>query len=625
LASAVAQARELRQNHVHADALRVRAEVALLSGRPGPAAEWAHEAHAEFLSRRNPRLAALTALLALRAEYAAQDRPSDGLADRARRLAGRLRRLGLAEDARVAALVAARCLLRRTEPETARADEDPRRSSAAARLVRRYGHPRRIDRLDTRLLWRLTQTEIAATAGRPAQASRHLVAGMDALHRYRARFGCLDLQTGASAHGRDLARSGLRAALDRGSVPAIYRWSERARAQAMLLPPVRPPDDPAAAAVLEELRQSRHAMREAELAGRPAGDLRSRVERLQGMIREQSWSTPGVEHVGTSAPAPLGRVRAELGDACLVAYLPDGPGLRALVVTRSGSSVEPLGDRRVAEESLIRLRADLDTQAGRAMPRRLAEAVAAATRRDGADLAATIFDPLRRLIGDRELIVVPTGLLMTTPWALLPGCLERPVTVAPSATAWLAAVHRRRAQERTSDGTALVAGPGNRRGEEEVRAIAELRPQATVLTGAEATPAATLAALDGRSVAHVAAHGWHQSENALFSALELATGPVLGYDLQRLAMPPAMVVLSCCELGLSDVRPGDESFGMASALLAAGTATVVASVSRVADEAAMELMVRYHRDIAAGRSAAAALAAARPAELAAGFVCLGAG
>jgi hypothetical protein len=42
-------------------------------------------------------------------------------------------------------------------------------------------------------------------------------------------------------------------------------------------------------------------------------------------------------------------------------------------------------------------------------------------------------------------------------------------------------------------------------------------------------------------------------------------------------------------------------------------------------EAAMELMVRYRRDIAAGRSAAAALAAARPAELAAGFVCLGAG
>jgi CHAT domain-containing protein len=287
--------------------------------------------------------------------------------------------------------------------------------------------------------------------------------------------------------------------------------------------------------------------------------------------------------------------------------------------------VLPLGERRVAEESLRRLRADLDTQAGRAMPRRLAEAMAAATRRDSTELGAALLDPVRHWIGDRELVVVPTGLLMTTPWALLPGCRDRPVTVAPSATAWLAAVHRSRARAHSAGGTLLVAGPGNQRGEQEVRAIAELHPQSTVLTGAEATPAATLAALDGRGVAHVAAHGRHQTENALFSTLELATGPVLGYDLQRLSKPPAMVVMSSCEVGLSDVRPGDESLGMASALLAAGTATVVASVSRVADDAAMEVMVRYHRAVAAGRSAATALASARPDEFAAGFICLGAG
>jgi tetratricopeptide (TPR) repeat protein len=73
LASAVDQARELRQNHVHADALQTRAEVALLAGRPTAAAEWARQAHADFLRRGNPRRTALTALLVLRAEYAAPD------------------------------------------------------------------------------------------------------------------------------------------------------------------------------------------------------------------------------------------------------------------------------------------------------------------------------------------------------------------------------------------------------------------------------------------------------------------------------------------------------------------------------------------------------------------------
>ena len=76
---------------------------------------------------------------------------------------------------------------------------------------------------------------------------------------------------------------------------------------------------------------------------------------------------------------------------------------------------------------------------------------------------------------------------------------------------------------------------------------------------------------------------------------------------------------------LADVRPGDETLGLATAMLAAGTATVVASVARVADRTAMEVMVRYHREAAAGRTPAAALAAAVPADLATGFVCVGAG
>ena len=99
----------------------------------------------------------------------------------------------------------------------------------------------------------------------------------------------------------------------------------------------------------------------------------------------------------------------------------------------------------------------------------------------------------------------------------------------------------------------------------------------------------------------------------------------MGYDLQRVGETPPMVVLSSCDLGLADVRPGDETFGMATALLTAGSATVVASVSRVADDAAMAVMTGFHQAIGAGRSPAAALAGAVPPDLPAGFVCFGAG
>jgi hypothetical protein len=255
--------------------------------------------------------------------------------------------------------------------------------------------------------------------------------------------------------------------------------------------------------------------------------------------------------------------------------------LRALVVTGAAATLVPLGDPRI------------------------------------------VVDPLWRLIGDREVVVAPTGLLMTTPWAVLPGFAGRPVTVASSATAWLSAVRRRRRS--TATGSLLVSGPNILRGAQEVEAISACAPHPAVLTGSASTPAAALAAMNGAAVVHVAAHGLHQAENPLFSTLELSGGSIFGYDLQRVSRPPALIMLSSCELGLNDVRPGDESIGMASALLAAGTATVIASVSRVADDAAMAIAVGFHQAVAAGQAPAAALATAVPADSAAGFICLGAG
>ena len=143
----------------------------------------------------------------------------------------------------------------------------------------------------------------ARRGGRAARRVLPAVAGrMAALHRHRTQFGCLDLQTGAAVHGQDLARAGVAAALASGSPAAVYRWSERARAQALLLPAAAPPDDPAAAAALEELRQARHTMRARELAGRPASGLRARIETLQRRVREQSWTTPGRRDAGPRRP-----------------------------------------------------------------------------------------------------------------------------------------------------------------------------------------------------------------------------------------------------------------------------------------------------------------------------------
>ena len=451
LAYAAEQAAAQRLSHTYADAAAVRAEAALLAGRAEAAAQWAREARTRFLGRDNARRAALASLLELRADLATAAGPAAvavpaGVAEpmvataaRGQSLARRLILLGLPEDARVASLVAARALISAGRP------------ARASRVAARYGPPGRLDRLDTRLLWRLAQSELAAAAGRPAEASRHLLAGMASLHRHRTQFGCLDLQTGAAVHGQDLARAGLAAALARRTPDAVYRWSERARAQALLLPAVRPPGNPAAAAALEELRQARHTLRARELAGRPVTGLGARIEALQRSIREQSWTAPGQRDTPVPGPAPLHAIRDSLAGAALVTYLRDGPALRALVVAGDSVHLRTVGSYAAAQEAVLRLRADLDSQAGRALHGRLAAAVSSATRHDAAAVGSAVLSPLLPEIGDRELVVVPTGILMTVPWAALPGCAGRPVTVTPSATVWRDAL-RRRADHRARPG-----------------------------------------------------------------------------------------------------------------------------------------------------------------------------
>jgi len=160
--------------------------------------------------------------------------------------------------------------------------------------------------------------------------------------------------------------------------------------------------------------------------------------------------------------------------------------------------------------------------------------------------------------------------------------------------------------------------------------LSALLSGATVLSGKAATAAAALSALDGTALAHVACHGRFRADSPLFSSLELADGPLNVHDLQRLRRAPEIIVLSSCDVALSERHPGDELLGLAAALLAMGTRTIVASVVPVPDAAARKLMLAFHRELAAGAPPATALARAqaglqRRSAALAGFVCLGTG
>ena len=504
-----------------------------------------------------------------------------------------LRQEGLESTARQVELATVRSHLRGGRLDEARA--------GLARV-----RQRRSDPLAVRLQLADVRAELAASSGTVTPALRSVRRGLDELHGWQSSFGSLDLQTNVVGHGVRLAVRGLSLAVASRSEAVLFEWSERARMLASRIQPVRAPQDPQTVADLAELR---------------AGPSPEREAQLRQQVRERAWQHRGSGEVAD--PVSLSELQAVLGaETALIAYVVTAERVVALVVTDQAARRHDLGERDQLEPLLSGLLPDLDMAAAD-LPSSLAGSVRGTLADRVSAVAALLVAPLLADLGDRRLVLTPSGVLAGVPWTLLPGLAGRPVLVAQSATSWLA----RRATPLRTGSAGFVAGPRVARAEEEVRGAAKTWPDAPVLVGADAT-AAAVSELAGRvDVLHVAAHGRHSSENPLFSGLELVDGTWFGYDIDQLADVPDVVLLSACEVGRSSVRWGEELIGMTAAWLHAGVRCVIASPAAVNDVAAHDALALVHEALAAGAHPAAALAAtvaAVTAEAApAPFVCFG--
>jgi tetratricopeptide (TPR) repeat protein len=614
LDGAIAAFRRLRLDQDLAQAELTLAQAALAAGALAQARRWAVAARRRFRRQGNAACAHLTELILLRARFAAPGVRPGPVAAQAELLAGRLRGCGLGNDADLAELLAARALVAAGRPAAAR-----RRIAAARRRDPAAS-------LEVGLLRRLAKAELAELEGRPAAMLSELRNGLALLRARRSRLGSVDLQTGAAALGADLAAAGLRQALDRGSAPLVFAWLERSRAQAFRARPVRPPADAATAEIVAELRQLGHLIRSAELNGTRDPAAIARRAGLQREVRELSWQAVGRgESVGRVSAAEISAALGASGQRLVSILARDGQ-LHAVVLTGRSVDLIRLGGFDAVAEAARRLGADLDTLAGGRLPARLEAVVKESIRHQTGVLTAEVVAPLGRLLGDAGVIIVPAGPLASVPWNLLPDLRGRPVTVCPSASSWMSA-WRRRPSVIAPDAVRplLVAGPDLAHAAAEVTAIAKIYPGTRPLLAGSATVSATLLGLDGCPLAHLAAHGHDERENFLFSRLDLADGPLMAYDAQQLAAPPGQVILSACDVGRSVVRPGEELLGFTAALLYIGTATVISSVARVRDDAAVGIMTAYHQRLTAGARPAEALAEAAAAEPFSPFVCFGSG
>jgi len=556
---------------------------ASLGSDPSRALTAARAARSRFTRARTPALRVRAEALVLGAEVRL-GRKGPSLVTRADELAAELERLELpwwALDVRLdAALVAAR-----------RGDlDDARRRLAAIRVP--TAAP-----LAVRLRERDVRAALAERSGRRSNALRHLRRGLADLHEWQSSFGSLDLQTMVTGHGRRLAVRGLRVAVASGRPEVLFEWSERARMLASRVQPVRVPGDEQVQADLQELRSlattedsfRRDAARQAELRQR---------------VRERAWQNRGSGEY--DEPAALDDLQSALRpEQALVAHVVTAREVAALVVTAEHATILDLGPRSALDALTGGLLPDLDMAAAE-LPGVFADAIRSELRSRLRRLDDLLLSPLAGAIGERDLVLTPSGALAAVPWTILPSNRGRPVTVAQSATSWLA----RSSAPLRSGSAGFVAGPRVAQAEAETVAAAAAWPSALLLHGADATADDVSKLAGSVDVLHVSAHGRHSSENPLFSGFELADGPWFGYDIDQLAAVPDIVLLSACEVGRSTLRGGEELIGMSAAWLHAGTRCVIASAAAINDAVAHDVLVAVHGELAAGLTPAAALARA---------------
>ncbi len=620
-----------RQGHSRPHLATVRAQTCLAAGLVADAVQVVSAALA--VGPMEPKDRALLELMQATAQLDAES--LDLAATSARSAARTLSRLGDDWFATRARLVAVRAMARRGDRgrrlahearvvadvlDGQRADEAP----VALILASRLGDDTAEEMLARAATYTVRRADLTRASGWLARALasanvadrggvlRACGKGLDALDDHRRLLGSTELRALATGHGSELAALALRHAADRPR--ELLRWSERWRSTALAQAPVTPGDKPVDQ-TLAALRDATRRLSQARVEGEPTEDLEKERARLERVVRAEHHQLAGRADV--TERLDVNAMVDRVGDGTLV-ELVDVDGVLHVLVVHGGRVRRYVAGTTTEALALA--------ESARFLLRRSARGRPFAPGDLGERLQRTLLGDAVRLLPDGPVTVVPTARLHGVPWALLPALARRPFAVVPSAAQWL----RASAARAGSDKVVLLAGPGLGTGGAEVPVLAARHRGAVHLAGAEATVEAALSALDGARLAHVAAHGRFRADSPLFSALELADGPLTVHDLERLGTAPHRVVLSACESGVLAPVGAEELLGLASALFALGTAGLVCSVAEVNDQATAELMVELHARLEAGDDPASGLLALREgatddvtAATAAAFVALG--
>jgi CHAT domain-containing protein len=217
----------------------------------------------------------------------------------------------------------------------------------------------------------------------------------------------------------------------------------------------------------------------------------------------------------------------------------------------------------------------------------------------------------------RRWIIVPHGVLHYVPFAALPTSQghhlieDVALTVIPSASVWCKLQAQKRAAVKSFLGLANPDLPyanlpllpdAEKELAKVLKSLASL--QCHVYTEKEATEETLMKQAAGKSILHLATHGDFPEQDVidlhrvLLASTEAYDGMLNAEEVRKMDLHAArLVVLSICNGGLYRVGPGDEPFGLMSALLTAGAENVIGTLWPLDDRMGRLFMIEFYKNL----------------------------
>ena len=241
-----------------------------------------------------------------------------------------------------------------------------------------------------------------------------------------------------------------------------------------------------------------------------------------------------------------------------------------------------------------------------------------------------VIDPIRDLLDGDEVVIVPQGPLCLAPYAAFMDLKSKylfetfRIRLLPSLSS-LRLIQNCPSDWHSKTGALLVGDPWVQQihyqkklqqlvwAEKEVRMIGKLL-QTAPLIGKQATKDEVLRRISPVALVHIAAHGDMETGEIALTPNTTRSSQIPGEEDYLLTMKDVLkaqirarlVVLSCCHSGRGEVKP-EGVVGIARAFLGAGARSVLVSLWAIDDEATMEFMEFFYRQLVNGRSTSEAL------------------